>query len=129
MQTMQVPASAGVPDGSRNQAGGIIQACSRIPGEGAAAVQALPAVSKKRLPPMRASANPCSPDPRCAAWCSLFSFFFFVIAVLICVFGLLKTLFIIIFTLAGFFVGAFLLGDESRFKKLLDRILPPGRVR
>ena len=60
---------------------------------------------------------------------ALFSFFFFVIAVLICVFGLLKTLFIIIFTLAGFFVGAFLLGDENRFKKLLDRILPPGRVR
>ncbi len=60
---------------------------------------------------------------------ALFSFIFFVIAVLICVFGLLKTLFIIIFTLAGFFVGAFLLGDESRFKKLLDRILPPGRVR
>lgn len=60
---------------------------------------------------------------------ALFSFVFFVIAVLICIFGILKTLFIALFTLAGFIVGAFLFGDESRFKKFLDRILPPGRVR
>ena len=60
---------------------------------------------------------------------TLFSFIFFVIAVLICIFGFWKTLFIALFTLVGFIVGSFLFGDESRFKKFLDRILPPGRVR
>ena len=60
---------------------------------------------------------------------TLFAFIFFVVAVLICIFGFWKTLFIVLFTLIGFIVGAFLFGDESRFKKLLDRILPPGRIR
>ncbi len=60
---------------------------------------------------------------------TLFALAFFIVAVLICIFGFWKTLFIVIFTLAGFVVGSFLFGDESRFKKLLDRILPPGRVR
>ena len=60
---------------------------------------------------------------------ALFAFIFFVVAVLICIFGFWKTLFIVLFTLIGFIVGAFLFGDESRFKKLLDRILPPGRIR
>ncbi|MBR1797177.1 MAG: DUF2273 domain-containing protein [Clostridiales bacterium] len=60
---------------------------------------------------------------------ALSAFIFFIVAVLICIFGFWKTLFILIFTLGGFIVGAFLFGDESRFKKFLDRILPPGRVR
>lgn len=60
---------------------------------------------------------------------ALFALIFFVVAVLICIFGFWKTLFIVLFTLIGFIVGAFLFGDESRFKKLLDRILPPGRIR
>lgn len=59
----------------------------------------------------------------------IFAFVFFVIAVLICIFGLLKTIFIMIFTLVGFVVGAFFFGDEGKFKKYMDRILPPGRVR
>ena len=59
----------------------------------------------------------------------LFAFVFFVIAVLICIFGLWKTIFITIFTLVGFIVGAFFFGDESKFKQFMDRILPPGRVR
>ncbi len=59
----------------------------------------------------------------------LFAFAFFVIAVLICIFGFWKTLFIVLFTLIGFVVGSFLFGDESKFKKFFDRILPPGRVR
>ncbi|MBP5180870.1 MAG: hypothetical protein J6127_06250 [Clostridiales bacterium] len=59
----------------------------------------------------------------------LFAFIFFVVAVLICIFGFWKTFFILIFTLFGFIVGAFLFADEGRFKKFLDRILPPGRVR
>ncbi len=60
---------------------------------------------------------------------ALVAFMFFIIAVLICIFGFWKTLFIVIFTIVGFIVGSFVFGDESRFKKFLDRILPPGRVR
>jgi len=60
---------------------------------------------------------------------AIFAFLFFVIAVLICIFGVLKTIFIILFTAVGFFVGSFLFSDMSRFKKFLDRIIPPGRVR
>ncbi len=56
-------------------------------------------------------------------------FLFFVVGILLCIFGFFKTLFIIIFTLVGFFVGAYLFSDMSRFKDLLDRILPPGRFR
>ncbi len=59
----------------------------------------------------------------------VFAVVFFVIALLLCIFGFYKTLFIIIFTIVGFFVGSFLFNDKSRFKELLDRILPPGRVR
>lgn len=54
---------------------------------------------------------------------------FFVVALLLCIFGFWKTLFIIIFTVVGFFVGSFLFSDVSKFKKMLDRILPPGRFR
>lgn len=60
---------------------------------------------------------------------ALFAFIFFVVAILICIFGFWRTFFILLFTLAGFIVGAFLFGEESRFKRFLDRILPPGRVR
>ncbi len=59
----------------------------------------------------------------------MFAFVFFVVAVLICIFGLWKTIFITIFTLVGFIVGAFFFGDEGKFKQFMDRILPPGRVR
>ena len=54
---------------------------------------------------------------------------FFVVGILLCIFGILKTLFIVIFTLVGFFVGSFLFNDTSKFKKMLDKILPPGRFR
>lgn len=60
---------------------------------------------------------------------TLCAFAFFIIGILICVFGFFKTLFIILFTAVGFFVGSFLFGDMSKFKKFLDRILPPGGVR
>lgn len=60
---------------------------------------------------------------------AIFAFSFFIIGILICIFGLFKTLFILLFTAVGFFVGSFLFSDESNFKKMLDRILPPGRVR
>ncbi|MBO4408150.1 MAG: DUF2273 domain-containing protein [Clostridiales bacterium] len=60
---------------------------------------------------------------------TLFALAFFIIGVLLCIFGFFKTLFIIIFTAVGFFVGSFLFSDMSRFKKFLDRVLPPGRFR
>lgn len=60
---------------------------------------------------------------------SIFAFMFFVVAILLCIFGFFQTLFIVLFTLVGYFVGSFLFADESRFKKFLDRILPPGRFR
>ena len=59
----------------------------------------------------------------------IFAFCFFVTGILLCIFGFFKTLFIILFTAAGFFVGSFLFSDTSKFKKFLDRILPPGGVR
>ncbi len=59
----------------------------------------------------------------------IFAFIFFVIAILWCIFGFLKMLFIVLFTATGFFVGSFLFYDNSKFKKFLDRILPPGRFR
>jgi len=60
---------------------------------------------------------------------TLFALAFFIIGILLCIFGFFKTLFIIIFTAIGFFVGSFLFSDMSRFKKFLDRVLPPGRFR
>ena len=60
---------------------------------------------------------------------AVFAFIFFIVAVLFCIFGFWKTIFILLFTFAGFITGSFFLGDDSRFKKFLDRILPPGRVR
>lgn len=60
---------------------------------------------------------------------TLCAFAFFIIGILICVFGFFKTLFIFILSAVGFFVGSFVFSDTSRFKKFLDRILPPGGVR
>ena len=53
----------------------------------------------------------------------------FVLAVLLVVFGIIKTLFIIIMTFLGFYIGAKLLSDKDKLKDLLDKILPPGRFR
>ena len=56
----------------------------------------------------------------------IFAVLFFIIGLLLCIFGFFKTL---LMTAVGFFVGSFLFSDTSRFKKFLDRILPPGRFR
>jgi uncharacterized membrane protein len=53
----------------------------------------------------------------------------FVLALLLVIFGFWRTLFIIIFTLAGYIVGARLFRNSSHFKELLNRFLPPGRFR
>ena len=59
----------------------------------------------------------------------VFAVLSFIIGLLLCIFGFFKTLFILLLTLVGFFVGSFLFSDTSKFKKFLDRILPPGRFR
>ena len=59
----------------------------------------------------------------------IFAVLFFITGLLLCIFGFFKTLFILFFSAVGFFVGSFLFSDTSRFKKFLDRILPPGRFR
>ncbi|NLT11500.1 MAG: DUF2273 domain-containing protein [Clostridiaceae bacterium] len=53
----------------------------------------------------------------------------FALAVLLVVFGFLKTLFILLMTFIGFYIGAKLLSDKDKLKDLLDKILPPGRFR
>jgi uncharacterized membrane protein len=53
----------------------------------------------------------------------------FVLAVLLVLFGLLKTLFIIIVTLSGYFLGVKLFSDKERLKEFMDKLLPPGRFR
>ena len=59
----------------------------------------------------------------------IFAVLFLIIGLLLCIFGFFKTLFILLMTAVGFFVGSFLFSDTSKFKKFLDRILPPGRFR
>ena len=51
------------------------------------------------------------------------------LAVLLVVFGFLKTLFIVIVTLAGYLIGVKLFSDKERLKNFLDKIIPPGRFR
>ncbi len=53
----------------------------------------------------------------------------FLLAVLLVVFGFLKTLFIVIVTLAGYLIGVKLFSDKERLKNFLDKIIPPGRFR
>ncbi len=53
----------------------------------------------------------------------------FVLAILLVVFGFLKTLFIVIVTLAGYLIGVKLFSDKERLKNFLDKIIPPGRFR
>ncbi len=53
----------------------------------------------------------------------------FLLAVLLVVFGFLRTLFIVIVTLAGYLIGVKLFSDKERLKNFLDKIIPPGRFR
>ena len=53
----------------------------------------------------------------------------FLLAVLLVVFGFLKTLFIVIVTLAGYLIGVKLFSDKERLKNFLDKIIPSGRFR
>ena len=53
----------------------------------------------------------------------------FVFALLLVLFGIPKTIFIIIFTLIGYLVGVRLFSDKDKLKDFLDKLIPPGRFR
>lgn len=53
----------------------------------------------------------------------------FVIAVLWMILGFWKLLFILLLTVAGYFVGFRFLRDRDAIRKLIDKILPPGIFR
>ncbi len=44
-------------------------------------------------------------------------------------FGILRTLFLILLTVVGYIVGRRFFGDRQALMDLLDRILPPGKFR
>lgn len=53
--------------------------------------------------------------------------FFF--GLLLILFGIWKTLFLVAITLAGYYIGKTFLSDKEDLKDLLDKIIPPGRFR
>lgn len=53
----------------------------------------------------------------------------FVFALLWVIFGFWKLLFILLLTLAGYFVGYRYFRDRDTIRKLIDKILPPGMFR
>lgn len=53
----------------------------------------------------------------------------FVIALIWMVLGFWKLLFILILTVAGYFVGFRYLRDRDAIRRLIDKILPPGMFR
>ena len=57
---------------------------------------------------------------------ALFAFF---LGLLLILFGIWKTLFLIAITVAGYYIGKSFLSDKENLKDLLDKIIPPGRFR
>jgi len=53
----------------------------------------------------------------------------FVVAILLVLFGFLKTVFILLLTAAGYFIGTKLFNDRESIKNFLDKLFPPGRFR
>ncbi|MDD3958585.1 MAG: DUF2273 domain-containing protein [Clostridiaceae bacterium] len=53
----------------------------------------------------------------------------FILALLLVIFGFFKTLFILILTLTGFFLGVKLFSDKEKLKNFMDKLIPPGRFR
>lgn len=51
------------------------------------------------------------------------------LALLLVIFGILKTLFILALTLAGYLIGVRYFANREDFRDLLDKILPPGMFR
>ncbi len=53
----------------------------------------------------------------------------FGIALSLVLFGLLKTLFLLVLTVVGFYIGRRFFANRKEIRDLLDRLLPPGRFR
>ncbi len=53
----------------------------------------------------------------------------FVLALLLVIFGFLKTLFILLLTLVGYLLGVRLFSDKEKLKNFMDKLIPPGRFR
>ena len=53
----------------------------------------------------------------------------FLLALLLVLFGFWKTLFIFIFTFLGYLLGIRYFSGRDSFRKLLDKIFPPGLFR
>ncbi|MBN1891685.1 MAG: DUF2273 domain-containing protein [Clostridiales bacterium] len=53
----------------------------------------------------------------------------FAVGLLLVIFGFLKTLFIILVTLSGYFLGVKLFSDKEKLKNFMDKLIPPGRFR
>ena len=53
----------------------------------------------------------------------------FLLALLLVLFGLWKTLFLLGMTILGYFVGGRYFSKSESLRKLLDKILPPGMFR
>lgn len=51
------------------------------------------------------------------------------LALLLVIFGFLKTLFILALTLAGYLIGVRYFANKEDFRDLLDKLLPPGLFR
>jgi uncharacterized membrane protein len=51
------------------------------------------------------------------------------LALCLILFGVLKTLFLLLLGVAGFYVGRRFFSNRKEFREILDRLLPPGRFR
>lgn len=51
------------------------------------------------------------------------------LGILFMTFGFWKTFFILILTLAGYFIGVRYFSDKESFRQLLDKVFPPGLFR
>ncbi len=53
----------------------------------------------------------------------------FLLGLFLILFGFWKTLFVILLSLVGYFIGKKFFSNKEDLKELLDKILPPGRFR
>ncbi len=53
----------------------------------------------------------------------------FILALFFILFGFWKTLFVLILTGVGYYIGKKFFSNKEDLKELLDKILPPGRFR
>lgn len=51
------------------------------------------------------------------------------LGLLLVIFGFWKSLFVLLLSVVGYMLGVSVFANAESFKRLLDRILPPGRFR